>query len=363
MKSRRNKGRSGNALEFKKAIQFQEDSMKFTLRTLPTTILCVSLACGAALAQAQSPASGTFNPRHELASIMRAQPNSQANHQTQAPKQGSSDLSLTFGMIDFPGQPASDASGINDKGEIVGGYGSAFDSAFLLRGTKFTQISYPGAAWTDAYAINDAGVIIGGYGTSLTDAQGFELTGKAYSAINYPGAASTYALGINKHGDVVGAWEAEPDNYPEEGFLLSKGTFTNIAYPGAIGTIAYSINAAGAIVGTYGNSDGSTHGFLLQNGTYTTIDYPGGYSQNYLAVINDNGVIVGGYGDPVTLNGAPWDWEYCFVYQNGQFTQFVAPFGPPVVTMVYGLNNKGDVVGAYADSSGTWYGYEATIAQ
>ena len=266
-------------------------------------------------------------------------------------------------MIDFPGQPASDASGINDKGEIVGGYGSAFDSAFLLRGTKFTQISYPGAAWTDAYAINDAGVIIGGYGTSLTDAQGFELTGKAYSAINYPGAASTYALGINKHGDVVGAWEAEPDNYPEEGFLLSKGTFTNIAYPGAIGTIAYSINAAGAIVGTYGNSDGSTHGFLFQNGTYTTIDYPGGYSQNYLAVINDNGVIVGGYGDPVTLNGAPWDWEYCFVYQNGQFTPFVAPFGPPVVTMVYGLNNKGDVVGAYADSSGTWYGYEATIAQ
>ena len=312
--------------------------MKFTARTLTTTILCVSLACATALAQAQP---STATPAHtrfgRLISRMNAQPTGAANHQAQTP--GSPDLTLTFGMIDFPGQPASQASGINDKGEIVGGYGSAFDSAFLLKGTKFSEIAYPGAAWTDAYAINDAGVIVGGYGTSLTDAQGFELTGKTYTAINYPGAAQTAANGINKQGNIVGAWTASGTTH---GFLLSKGVFTSIDVPGAVDTSANGINSADVIVGDYENSDGSYHGFLLQNGTFTTIDYPGGYSQNLLWAINDSGVIVGGYGG-----------EYCFVYQNSQFTPFVAPFGPPAVTLVYGINNKGDIAGAYQDSSGT----------
>jgi hypothetical protein len=337
--------------------------MKFTSRTLPITIHCVSLACGTALAQLQSPASGTFNPRRGLlASRMKTQPNGQANHPAKAQSQGSPDFTLTFGMVDFPGQSATNVYGVNDKGEIVGEYGPTLANGFYLKGTKFTEIAYPGAVLTDAEGVNDAGVIVGAASTSPQDETGFGfvLDGKTYTAINYPGASFTSALGINKFGDVIG-WETSPNS--PEGFLLSKGTFTNISYPGAIGTIPYSINDAGAIVGLYGNSDGSLHGFLYQSGTYTTIDYPGGYSLNELASINDNGVIVGAYGDGIAINGVEYDFQNAFVYQNGQFTSFDVPFGPPAAIEPGDISNKGVIVGVYVDGSGTNYGFEATISQ
>jgi probable HAF family extracellular repeat protein len=327
-------------------------------------ILCVSLACASALAQVQPSATLPVNPRRGfLTSKMKARPTGQANHAAKAQSQGSPDFTLTFGMVDFPGQSATNVYGVNDKGEIVGEYGPTLANGFYLKGTKFTEIAYPGAVWTAAEAVNDAGVIVGAASTSPQDesvAFGFVLDGKTYTAINYPGAAFTSALGINKLGDVIG-WETSPNS--PEGFLLSKGTFTNISYPGAIGTIPYSINDAGEIVGMYGNSDGTLHGFLYQSGTYTTIDYPGGYSQNELASINDNGVIVGAYGEPITINGVDYAFQNAFVYQNGQFTSFDVPFGPPAAIEPGQISNKGVIVGAYVDSSGTNYGFEATISQ
>jgi uncharacterized membrane protein len=296
--------------------------MKFTLRTLPITILCVSLACVAALAQVQPSPSGPVHSRFGLPmSRMKAQPTAAANRQAQSP--GSPEISFTFGMIDFPGQPASGASGVNDKGEIIGGYGSAFDSAFLLKGTKFTEIAYPGAAYTDAYAINDAGVIVGQYGVSLTDVQGFQLDGKSYTSIDYPGGVQSYSNGINKHGDIVGGWVDTSGLY--HGFLLSKGVFTSIDVPGATGTDALGINAAGEIIGAYASRDGSSHGFLLRGGSFTTIDYPGGYSQNYLGGVNDQGVIVGGYGDNTIVNGVAYATEHAFIYESAQFTNADVP--------------------------------------
>jgi probable HAF family extracellular repeat protein len=340
--------------------------MKFTARTLTTTILCVSLACATALSQVQPSTGGPARTRlGRLMSRMKAQPMGAANHPAQAQMPGSSALTLTFGMIDFPGQSATNVYGVNDKGEIVGEYGPTFANSFYLKGTKFTEIAYPGAVWTEAEAVNDAGVIVGSASMSPQAdnvAFSFELDGKTYTAINYPGATFTSALGINKLGDITG-WETTPNSQNPQGFLLSNGAFTSLAYPGAIGTIPYSINDSGEIVGLYGNSDGTTHGFLYQSGTYTTIDYPGGYSQNELASINDNGVIVGAYGDGIAIDGSYYDFQNAFVYQNGQFTSFNVPFGPPAAIEPGQITNKGVIVGVYVDNSGTNYGFEATIAQ
>jgi len=339
--------------------------MKFTLRTFPTTILCLSLACAAALAQVRTPPSGPVHSRFGFPmSRMKAQPTAPANHQAQSP--GSPDISFTFGMVDFPGQMDSGAFGVNDKGQMIGGYGTQMvgdgvtNHGFLLKGTKFTEIDYPGAAYTEPNGMNDSGIIVGQYGTSLSDEQGFELVGKTYTTIVYPGAVDTSANGINKSGEIVGYWDSGGDGH---GFLLSKGVFTSIDVPGAIITGASGINQTGEIVGVYYNGDGSSHGYLLQNGTFTTIDYPGGYSQNYLGGINDQGVIVGGYGEPTTINGVSYAWEHAFIYQNGQFTKADAPFGPPAATQPFGINNSGMIVGEYVDNSGTVYGYEATVAQ
>jgi probable HAF family extracellular repeat protein len=333
--------------------------MKFTAKSLVAAVLFSSLTYGTALAQIQ-PATVPVNSRRGfLTSRMKAQPTGRANHQAKAQPQVSPDITLTFGMIDFPGQPATNVYGVNDKGEIVGEYGSTFSNAFYLKGTKFTEIAYPGAAWTQAEAINDSGVIVGDAGTSPDDeiaGFGFVLEGKTFTAINYPGAVATYAFGINKHEDIVGEFDNETEgSYTETGYLLSKGAFTVIAVPGAVDTVAYSINDAGAIVGTYLASDDSTHGFLYQSGTYTTIDYPGGFSQNELSGINDSGVIVGAYGDAV-------QFQHAFIYQSGQFTNADVPFGPPALIDPGTISNNGVIVGTYVDDSGTSYGYEATIA-
>jgi uncharacterized membrane protein len=332
--------------------------MKFTLRTLPITILCVSMACGAVLAQVQPPPSGPVHSRLGFAMAGRkAQSTAAANHQAESP--GSRDISFAFGMVDFPGQMATIATGVNDKGEIVGVCGPAFDSGFLLKDGRFTAIAYPGAAYSFPYEINDAGVIVGIYGASPGDGHGFKLTGKTYTTIDYPGATYTSAQAINKSGEIVGAW-ADSDEI-SHGFLLSKGVFTRFDVPGAASTEAYGINKAGEIVGDYGDSSGNTHGFLLQSGTFTTINYPGGYSQNYLGGINDSGVIVGAYGNPTTINGVAYSWEHSFIYESGQFTNADAPFGPPAATETFQISNNGVIVGEYVDDSGTVYGYEAVV--
>jgi len=285
-----------------------------------------------------------------------------AGRQTQSP--GSPDMSLTFGMVDFPGQMDTAGSAANVKGEIIGGYGTnsvgdgASNHGFLLKGTKFTEIDYPGAEWTQPNAISDSGAIVGSYGVSSSGEQGFKLVGKTYTTIDYPGATLTTANGINKSGDIVGYQYSGGTGH---GFLLSKAVFTSIDVPGAVGTDAYGINNAGEIVGVYYNDDGSSHAFLLQSGTFTTIDYPGAYPQNYAAGINDQGEIVGGYGEVTTINGLTYSWEHAYIYRNGQFTNADVPFGPPAATQPFSISNNGVIVGEYVDNSGTVYGYEATV--
>ena len=308
-----------------------------------------------------TPSGDSYGPAHSrlglLTSRMKAQPTSNPSRQAQSP--GSPDISFTFGMVDFPGQMETIAYGVNDKGEIVGAYGPELaGGGFLLKGTKFTEVNYPGSTYTEPNGMNDSGVIVGQYGTASNGEQGFELAGKTWTTIDYPGASLSTANAINKSGDIVGVWYCCGLAH---GFLLAKGVFTSIDVPGAAYTNAFGINKTGEIVGQYGNSDGSAHGFLLQNCTFTTIDYPGGYSQNYLGGINNQGVIVGGYGEPMTVNGVIYYTQHAFIYQGGHFTNADVPFGPPAVTIPSALSNKGVIVGEYVDNSGTVYGYEATV--
>jgi probable HAF family extracellular repeat protein len=294
---------------------------------------------------------------------MKVQTMGPASHPAQSP--GSPDISLTFGMVDFPGQMDSEALSINDKGAIVGGYGTNIvgfgvsNNSFLLKGTKFTEIAYPGAAFTEANGINYYGVIVGQHGISFSDDHGFKLVGTTYTTIDYPGATDTSASAINKSGEIVGVWGDSGGGV--HGFLLSKGAFTSIDVSGASATLAYGINDTGEIVGWYSTTGSDSHGFLYSGGTFTTIDYPGGYSQNYLSGINDKGVIVGAYGEPTTVNGVEYQWEHGFVYQSGVFTNADAPFGPPAVTLPFQINNNGVIVGEYVDNSDTVYGYEVTV--
>ena len=55
------------------------------------------------------------------------------------------------------------AFGINDRGDIVGGYLGAGFKGFVLSGGIFTTIDVPGSAETNAWGINDRGQVVGWY--------------------------------------------------------------------------------------------------------------------------------------------------------------------------------------------------------
>jgi uncharacterized membrane protein len=71
-----------------------------------------------------------------------------------------------------------------------------------------SALDVPGATGTYAWGINNSGQIVGGYSAGgrghgfLLDVDG------SYTTLDVPGATSTDAYGINDAGQIVGSWEA-----------------------------------------------------------------------------------------------------------------------------------------------------------
>jgi len=124
---------------------------------------------------------------------------------------------------------------------------------------------------TQAGGINDTGQIVGGY-HSPTGTHGFLLSGGTYTTLDDPSATMATGAGkINNLGQIVGTYS---DASGDHGFFLSGGVYTTLDNPSAnFGTVANSMNDADQIVGFYLNITG-THGFLLSGGTYTRLDDP-----------------------------------------------------------------------------------------
>jgi probable HAF family extracellular repeat protein len=224
------------------------------------------------------------------------------------------------GMItsfDVPGAQGTEATDINDRGQIVGTYSedtpivndSARPCAYVLdrfgRG-KFTRIDFPGASLTAASGINNRGQVVGGYLDAEGRPHGFLWDKGRFTTIDGPGAVATQATDINDRGEMVGFFGDDPNDPTAatgaRGFLLSRGDFTTFDAPGVAFTQPSSINNRGQIVGsTFSDPNGTElHGFLLAKGPagpFTPIDFPG--APNTVAFgINDRGQIVGVYENP-----------------------------------------------------------------
>src|ERR1035438_9058537 len=97
----------------------------------------------------------------------------------------------TFSPIDDPlaTTGGTDASGINDLGQIVGSYGSFPYHGFLYSGGTYTPLNAPGATnSTVAYDINNLGQIVGLYQDSSGAEHGFLYIGSTftYTPLNDP---------------------------------------------------------------------------------------------------------------------------------------------------------------------------------
>ncbi len=268
---------------------------------------------------------------------------------------------LTFGVVAYPRSQIGAVYGINDSGKMVGGYNNTTiesytaDHGLELKKNSFSTIDYPGAVQSEPIGINKKGQIVGAFLDANGNYHGYELDKGKYTELDYPGANFTVALGINSSGEIVGVHD-DVNGYAQ-GFSLSNGTYTTISIPGALDTYTEGINNHGVIAGYYLDAAENLHGFTWNNGAVTTIDYGQGYPNTYLAGINDAGVVVGGYGSNIYINSVFYSWEHGFLYSNGTFSTFDAPFGDVQVTQPWGLNNKGEVTGGYVDSQGMLYGF------
>src|SRR5947208_6526503 len=68
----------------------------------------------------------------------------------------------------------------------------------------YTTIDFPGAVATDPSGINSSGVIVGAYTDTTGAAHGFQLYSGTLTVIDYPGATQTTPISIGARGDAAG---------------------------------------------------------------------------------------------------------------------------------------------------------------
>jgi probable HAF family extracellular repeat protein len=166
--------------------------------------------------------------------------------------------------------PGTFASGINDRGQIVGFYIDADGRGhgFLWDKGRFTPIDVPGAAASTATDINNRGQIVGEYGDDPfvpTALHGFLLSGGDFTTFDAPAVPFSTPTSINNAGQIAGFTSTGPVLPQAEvhGFLLARGVmgpFTPIDFPGTQRTLAWGLNDRGQIVGLYENPDAGPDG-------------------------------------------------------------------------------------------------------
>jgi hypothetical protein len=126
-----------------------------------------------------------------------------------------------FIRIDFPGASYTTVHGINNRGQVVGAYleGGVTPNpdgtlppgvvhGFLWERGRFTRLDVPGSIWTQPFGINDRGEISGGYYDPTGNQHGFVLRKGKYTTIDAPRPLDDFsngniAWGINDRGEVV----------------------------------------------------------------------------------------------------------------------------------------------------------------
>jgi probable HAF family extracellular repeat protein len=161
------------------------------------------------------------------------------------------------------GVGTSVALAVNDIGQVVGTSEttSAYVHAFLwTSGKGMIDLGLLNANdfFSNAYGVNKSGQVVGQSGAAA-----FLWTKGKMQDIGSLGGVGTVAYGINSSGQVVGA-SALPNNQPQHAFLwTSSSGMQDLGTLGGATSIAYAVNDSGQVVGMSYLSDNSTiHAFL-----------------------------------------------------------------------------------------------------
>ena len=166
-----------------------------------------------------------------------------------------------------------------------------------------------------------------------------------YSKIQVPNSVDTTAQGVNARGDVVGYYDDSTGNTYT--YLLRNGVYSTITPPNGTSIQARAINARGDIAGDLQDAQGQ-HGFVLSDRQFTVIDRPGALSTT-VAGINNAGDLTGAW------TGAQGK-QRGFILKSGKFQEISVPGN--VTTEVYMARDNGRfMVGQTVASDGAQHGF------
>lgn len=207
----------------------------------------------------------------------------------------------------LPGGSASEATGINATGDVVGSATTAngVTHAFLYSGGVMKDLgTLPGGATSYATAINDAGQITG-WSDTLQPNTSYPFPEHAFlysggvmrdlGNISGSGQFVNFSRGyaINASGQVVG-WSID-DNFATHAFLYSGGRMSDLGTLGGSESRARGISDSGTVVGwSFTSGDAATHAFQVKAGAgMTDLGTLTGNTASNAAAINKDGQIVG----------------------------------------------------------------------
>jgi hypothetical protein len=146
----------------------------------------------------------------------------------------------------------------------------------------------------------------------------------------------------NSTNAIVGDFNDDAGN--THGFVLSRGAYTQIDVPDAIYSSLNGIDSSGRLAGTYINKAGQTLAFFFDGSSFITLDpvQPPAGSQG--GFINAQGQVVGTY---LTKDSK----RHGFIWRLGSLSFPInVPHDDPILgTILFGINDRGQIVGTYVD--------------
>lgn len=206
------------------------------------------------------------------------------------------------------------------------------------------DVPLPGATETEVFGINNSGTLVGSYVDANGARQGFLLTGETVETITVPGATNTRAFGVNESGQITGRYRND-DLAPsvQHGFLRQPdGSVVDVDFPEQTFNFAWGINDSGQISGYYFEFPGDdvfiTSFRREPDASFLPLLFSAVGEGNVFRGINNAGVHVGW-----SLPGESQSLIRGLLFDGANFTPFQIP--GDWHTLPDDINNLGQIVG------------------
>jgi probable HAF family extracellular repeat protein len=212
---------------------------------------------------------------------------------------------------------------------------------------KFGRLSPPGANYTTASGLNNKGIVVGSFGAPGKQLRGFSynVASKTYTTINFPGSLSTIAMGVNDRGRVAGTFQDTAG--VSHGYFFQNGHYTQYDLHKGEGTGVLGIDANGDFAG-FSGANGAYSGLVSIGGKATTFTVDGNATEAY--AVNSHHSVVGFFVDPAFTGTHGFLRD-----EKGNVTQI--DFPGSTTTGCTDITDGGIITGFYEDAAGNAHGF------